>query len=46
MVIVLPLFESGDIILADKVFTIDDLLPSPVGLNMPPFIASYAQVTQ
>lgn len=42
----LPLLESGDIILADKGFTIGDLLPGPIGLNMPPFIASNAQMTQ
>lgn len=42
----LPLVESCDIILADKGFTIGDLLPGPIGLNMPPFIASNAQMTQ
>lgn len=42
----LPLLESCDIILADKGFTIGDLLPGPIGLNMPPFIASNAQMTQ
>lgn len=42
----LPLLESGDIILADKGFTIGDLLPGHIGLNMPPFIASNAQMTQ
>lgn len=42
----LPLLESGDIILADKGFTIGDSLPGHIGLNMPPFIASNAQMTQ
>lgn len=42
----LPLLESGDIILADKGFTIGDLLPGHIGLNMPPFITSNAQMTQ
>lgn len=42
----LPLLENGDIILADKGFPIGDLLPGHIGLNMPPFIASNAQMTQ
>lgn len=42
----LPLLQSGDIILADKGFTIGDLLQGHIGLNMPPFIASNAQMTQ
>lgn len=42
----LPLLESGDIILADKGFTIGELLPGHIGLNIPPFIASNAQMTQ
>ena len=42
----IPRLESGDIILADKGFTVADLLPSDIGLNMPPFVSSSKQMTR
>lgn len=42
----LPKLEPGDIILADKGFTVADLLPSDIGLNMPPFISKSRQMTK
>lgn len=37
--------QSYDIILADKGFTISDLLPADVGLNKPPSVSSTKQMT-
>lgn len=42
----IPLLEPGDIVMADKGFTISDLLPADVGLNMPPFVSKSKQMTQ
>ena len=39
-------FEAGDLILADKGFTIHDQLPQGVHLNIPPFLTSKAQFTK
>ena len=33
-------FNNGDSVMADKGFTINDLLPPGVGLNIPPFLRS------
>lgn len=38
------LFENGDSVMADKGFTIQDLLPPGIGLNMPPFLGSQEQM--
>jgi len=35
---ILEQFEAGDLILADKGFTIYDKLPTGVSLNIPPFL--------
>ena len=35
---ILKLFETGDLVLADKGFTITDLMPEGVSLNIPPFL--------
>lgn len=35
---VLSMFEPGDLILADKGFLINDILPAGVSLNIPPFL--------
>ncbi|XP_062601122.1 uncharacterized protein LOC134277743 [Saccostrea cucullata] len=43
--LLLPHLQSDDIILADKGFTIADLLPCDIGLNMPPFVSSSKQMT-
>ena len=37
-------FQEKDSIMADKGFTIQDLLPLGVSLNIPPFVGSYAQM--
>jgi len=37
---ILSLFESGDLILAEKGFPISDILPDVVSLNIPPFLTS------
>ena len=42
----LPKLTSGDMIMADKGFTIEDLLPVDVDLNMPPRIPGHRQMTQ
>ena len=42
----IPRLEPGDIILADKGFTVADLLPGDIGLNMPPFVSSSKQMTK
>ena len=44
--LLIPRLEPGDIILADKGFTVGDLLPSDIGLNMPPFVSSSKQMTR
>ena len=41
----IPLLEENDIVMADKGFKIQDLLPADVGLNMPPFIGQARQMT-
>lgn len=40
------LFNPGDLILADKGFTIHSLLPEGVSLNIPPFLRGKAQFTR
>ena len=37
-------FDDGDGVMADKGFTIDDLLPLGVSLNFPPFLGHYDQM--
>lgn len=39
-------FSPGDLLLADKGFTIHSLLPDGVSLNIPPFLSSKAQFTK
>ena len=41
----LPLLEPNDVIMADKGFTVGDLLPVGVGLNLPPFVKADKQMT-
>ena len=38
-------FDKGDTVMADKGFTIEDLLPLGANLNIPPFLGLYTQVT-
>jgi len=38
-------FEKGDTIMADKGFTVKDLLPVGVHLNIPPFLGSKGQMS-
>ena len=38
-------FDNGDTMIADKGFTIEDLLPLGVTLNIPPFLGSNSQMT-
>ena len=38
-------FNNGDSVMADKGFTIDDLLPPGVGLNIPPFVGMQDQMS-
>ena len=38
-------FDNGDTVMADKGFTIEDLLPLGVTLNIPPFLGSHSQMT-
>lgn len=38
-------FDNGDTVMADKGFTIEDLLPRGVTLNIPPFLGSNSQMT-
>lgn len=38
-------FDNGDTVMADKGFTIEDLLPLGVTLNIPPFLGSNSQMT-
>ena len=42
---ILKLFESGDSIMADRGFTIEDILPSGVSLNVPPRMNESGQLT-
>ena len=37
-------FDANDSVMADKGFTIQDLLPVDVSLNIPPFLGSSAQM--
>ena len=37
-------FKDNDSVMADKGFTIQDLLPLGVSLNIPPFLGSYSQM--
>lgn len=37
-------YDDGDGVMADKGFTIDDLLPLGVSLNIPPFLGHYDQM--
>ena len=37
-------FQEKDSIIADKGFTMQDLLPLQVSLNIPPFLGSFAQM--
>ena len=39
-------FEDGDAVMADKGFTIEDLLPLGVSLNIPPFLGENAQMSK
>nr|XP_022304109.1 uncharacterized protein LOC111111416 [Crassostrea virginica]XP_022312597.1 uncharacterized protein LOC111117720 [Crassostrea virginica] len=41
----LPKLSAGDVIMADKGFTVEDLLPADVGLNIPPRIPGHRQMT-
>ncbi|CAH3180479.1 unnamed protein product, partial [Porites lobata] len=38
-------FDNGDTVMADKGFTIEDVLPLGVTLNIPPFLGSNSQMT-
>ena len=38
-------FNNGDSVMADKGFTVQDLLPPGVGLNIPPFLGSQGQMS-
>lgn len=37
-------FDDGDSVMADKGFTISDILPLGVGLNIPPFLGNAKQM--
>ncbi|XP_071127340.1 uncharacterized protein [Mytilus edulis] len=41
----LPKLSKGDVIMADKGFTVEDLLPADVGLNMPPRVSTKKQMS-
>ncbi|XP_069134925.1 uncharacterized protein [Argopecten irradians] len=41
----LPKLSAGDIVMADKGFTVEDLLPVDVGLNVPPRVSSKHQMS-
>jgi len=41
----LPKLCPGDVIMADKGFTVEDLLPADVGLNMPPRVSTKKQMS-
>ena len=38
-------FDRGDSVMADKGFTVEDLLPLGVSLNIPPFLESNGQTS-
>ena len=38
-------YDDGDGVMADKGFTIDDLLPLGISLNIPPFLGHYDQMS-
>lgn len=38
-------FDNGDSVMADKGFTVQDMLPPRVGLNVPPFLGSQSQMS-
>ena len=38
-------FENGDFVMADKVFTIEDVLPLGVTLNIPPLLGMSDQMS-
>jgi len=42
---ILTNFQSGDLILADKGFTVHEQLPTGVNLNLPPFLAAKSKFT-
>lgn len=41
----IPKLSPGDVIMADKGFTIDDLLPANIGLNVPPRVSTKSQMS-
>ncbi|CAC5416186.1 unnamed protein product [Mytilus coruscus] len=41
----LPKLSKGDVIMANKGFTVEDLLPANVGLNMPPRVSTKKQMS-
>ena len=43
---ILKLLESGDAIMADRGFTIEDILPAGVTLNVPPRLNESGQLTE
>ena len=43
---ILKLLESGDAIMADRGFTIEDILPTGVTLNVPPKLNETGQLTE
>jgi hypothetical protein len=42
----IPMLEPGMVVMADKGFTIEDLLPENINLNMPPKIPKARQMTE
>lgn len=41
----IPKLSAGDVVMADKGFTIEDLLPPDVGLNVPPRVSTKHQMS-
>ncbi|CAC5419425.1 unnamed protein product [Mytilus coruscus] len=41
----LPKLSPGDVVMADKGFTIEDLLPADIGLNVPPRVSTKYQMS-
>ncbi|XP_063418869.1 uncharacterized protein LOC134701663 [Mytilus trossulus] len=41
----LPKLSPGDVVMADKGFTIEDLLPADIGLNVPPRVSTKRQMS-
>ena len=39
-------FDQGDVVMVDKGFTIEDILPLGVGLNIPPFLGQNSQMSK